>query len=320
MPIPYRSVPRATLSTLVFAAACRGTPAAVAPSPARVAAGEIRIVAGSSGNTVTFDELAREASRADVVFFGEQHTDPATHHAELALLEAIGQGDRPVVLSLEMFERDVQQVVDDYVAGRITEAAFLAGSRPWPRYATDYRGLLELAKARGWPVVASNVPRQTASAVGRKGLGALDSLHARERAFAAREVDCPDDDYRRRFFEEMKGHSSGAAAPAPSDTLPTAVAQRFYLAQCVKDETMGEAIADALAHAGPGAIVVHYDGAFHSDFGAGTAERLRRRAPQARTLVVTAVPVADPGAAQVTDAKRADYVIFTKAPPKPPAP
>ena len=39
-----------------------------------------------------------------------------------------------------------------------------------------------LARARGWPVAASNVPRPLASLVGRGGLAALDTLEAARRA------------------------------------------------------------------------------------------------------------------------------------------
>ena len=179
--------------------------------------------------------------------------------------------------------------------------------------------MVELARENGWPVVASNVPRPMASAVGRKGLAALDTLTPAERTWAARDIQCPDDAYKTRFMESMRGHGTGSAAPAAGDTLPTAVAQRYYLAQCIKDETMAESIVNARRD---GAIVVHYDGAFHSDFRQGTVERVRRRAPNLRLLVVTAVPVLDPAAATLTDhAARADYIIFTKrTPPKPSAP
>ncbi|MEP7345529.1 MAG: ChaN family lipoprotein [Gemmatimonadaceae bacterium] len=318
MPILSRYAHLTVLATLVaFAAACRATSAGPSPGSAPTPAGTIRVVSTASSLPISLTELAEIASRADVVFFGEEHTDPETHRIEFALLEAIGGMRTDVILSLEMFERDVQGTLDDYISGRLPETEFLAKSRPWPRYATDYRPMVEFAKSKGWPVIASNVPRQIASAVGRRGLAALDSLPAGERGYAARDIICPNDDYRRRFFDEMKGHSSGSAAPAPGDSLPTVVAERFYLAQCVKDETMGESIADARQRLGLGALVVHYDGSFHSDFGAGTAERLRRRAPSARTLVISAVPVPDPTAGVVTNSKRADYVIFTRAEAKP---
>jgi uncharacterized iron-regulated protein len=161
-----------------------------------------------------------------------------------------------------------------------------------------------------------------ASAVGRKGLAALDTLTPNERAWAAKDIQCPEDAYRVRFMETMRGHGAGGAAPAAGDTLPTAVANRFYFAQCIKDETMAESIVEARTGAANNAIIVHYDGAFHSDYRQGTVDRVRRRAPNLRLAVITAVPVTDQALATLADhAGRADFIIFTKRiPPKPTPP
>jgi uncharacterized iron-regulated protein len=281
----------------------------------------VRIVEVATGRDLTFDAVIERVASADVVFVGEQHDDPETHRVEFGILDAIGRTGRPVVLSLEMFERDAQPVLNDYLAGRVTETDFLAKSRPWDRYITDYRPMVELAKQKGWPVIASNIPRPMASAVGRKALAALDTLTPAERAWAARDIQCPDDAYRARFMQTMRGHGPGGAPPAAGDTLPTTVATRFYLAQCVKDETMAESIVEARQRAPRNAIVVHYDGAFHSDYRQGTVDRVRRRTPDARMVVITAVPVIDPSTATLADHKdRADFIVFTKRiPPKPPA-
>lgn len=293
-------------STLVTALASAST----APDPL---AG-LRIVSPQLVAETTPAELLARLERADVVCIGEQHDDPETHRVEAALLDAIGQSGRPVIVSLEMFERDVQPVVDEYLAGRVTEQEFLARSRPWDRYATDYRRLVELAKQRGWPVIAANVPRPLASAVGRRGMAALDSLTPNARRVAALETSCPRDDYHARFMESMQSHApSGGAAPQAGDSLPTAMAERFYLAQCVKDETMAESIVAARLAAPRNAIAVHFDGAFHSDYAQGTVARVKRRQPSWTLVVLSAVPVADPAVAPiVTQGGKADYVIFTR--------
>lgn len=290
-------------------------------STAPISVPGVRSVDASSGTDIAFNELVRRVTTADVVFVGEQHDDPETHRVEFGILDAIGRTGRPVVLSLEMFERDVQPLLNEYLAGRLSETDFLARSRPWDRYVTDYRPMVELAKANGWAVIASNVPRPMASAVGRKALAALDTLTSAERAWAARDIQCPDDAYKTRFMQTMRGHGPGGAPPAAGDTLPTAVATRFYLAQCIKDETMAESIVEAHQRAPGNAIVVHFDGAFHSDYHLGTVSRVKRRAPDAKLVVITAVPVTDPSAATLADHKdRADYIIFTKRiPPRPPA-
>jgi uncharacterized iron-regulated protein len=301
----------AALPLAMVLAACAPGGVATSPAPADLPDWDFRVVQASTGAERSLRDILARAAESDVVFFGEFHDDPETHRAEALLLEAIGGLGKPVVLSLEMFERDVQGAVNDYMSGTLDEEAFLSRSRPWPRYATDYRPLVELAKANGWPVVASNVPRPMASAVGRQGLGALDSLTSAERWHAATDIQCPRDEYYERFMQTMRGHGAGGGPGA--DSLPTAMAERFYLAQCVKDETMAEAIVNARRRAGSDAIVVHYNGAFHSDFGLGTADRVRRREPGWNILVVTALPVADPAKGSLEGhERRAEFVIFTR--------
>lgn len=308
-----RSFARPVIAAAVLVAAAGCIPAAVPLAPAPGAAARYRVVATDTRRETTFEHMAARLSGAKVVFFGEQHDDPLTHAAEVELLHVLGRTGRPVIVSLEMFERDVQDALDDYLAGRIAEADFLARSRPWPRYATDYRGIVELAKARGWRVLAANVPRPMASAVARAGLRVLDTLPVPARSNAAGELSCPNDDYRARFLAETRSHAAGSGpAPQPGDTLPTAVAERFYLAQCLKDETMAESIVAALRAAPRGTIAVHYNGSFHSDFGYGVVARVVRREPGWKLAIVTAIPSRDPALAPVApNAGRADFLIFT---------
>jgi uncharacterized iron-regulated protein len=264
-------------------------------------------------------ELADSLARYDVVFLGEQHDDSVTHRVQAILLDEIGRRRARVVLSLEMFERDVQPLLDDYGVGRATEAAFLAGSRPWPSYASDYRPLVEHARARRWPVVAANVPRPLASAVARGGVAALDTLpFAHRRLWAAERRCAPEGEYFRRFGEAMGGmggHGAGSDSVAARATLA-----RFYEAQCIKDETMAESIVRA-REVWRGWMVVHYTGGFHAERRLGTVERLARRLPDARIAVVAIVPVPDPAAVDAAEfADRGDYVVFVPAPPSAPRP
>jgi uncharacterized iron-regulated protein len=260
--------------------------------------------------------LIERAASADVVFFGEQHDDPETHFLEFGLLEGLGQRLSNVVLSLEMLERDVQPSLDRFLSGAVSESTFLAAARPWPRYATDYRPMVQLARVRGWKVIAANIPRPMASAISRKGMSALDSLTTLERAYASAAMVCtPDTPYFTRFAEtmgDMGGHGPGAA-PA-SAAAAKAQMVRIYEAQCAKDETMAESIGRELMSMRGRGVLLHVNGAFHSDYRQGTAERVRRRVPDARMLVITAVPVENPGTAVVgAEAAKADYVIFTRA-------
>ncbi len=316
------------VSSLFFALQVQTPPQAAAPDSALA-----RHIASVSSYTphrvyysrkkafADFESMLADVAKADLVFLGEEHDDPATHRLERATLEGIGRRRGQVVLAMEMFERDAQPALDAYLAGKIGEEEFLKTSRPWPRYATDYRPMVEYAKAKGWPVIAGNVPRKWAALVGRKGIAGLDSLGPVERAQVAASFNCPHDKYYDRFVTTM-GDMSGHGQKLSAQDVQ-AMVNRFYEAQCVKDETMGEAIANAHAK-WPDAVVVHVNGSFHSDFAQGTAERARQRLPDARIAVVSFVPAAD---LDTVDGKKirkqGDYIVYTlKAPgvPRPAAP
>ena len=132
-----------------------------------------RVFNTATGAFSDFESMAAVLAKADVVFVGEQHDDPNTHRLELAVLESLARRGRRAVVSLEMFERDAQEPLEHFLMGHTDEAEFLKASRPWPRYATDYKPLVDFAVSREWPVVAANVPRPIASEVAKGGLDVL---------------------------------------------------------------------------------------------------------------------------------------------------
>src|SRR6476620_9303320 len=78
-----------------------------------------------------FEGMLADLTRADVVFVGEQHDDANTHRLELAIVEGLARRRVPLIIAMEMFERDVQPVLDRYLAGTIGEEQFLKDSQPW---------------------------------------------------------------------------------------------------------------------------------------------------------------------------------------------
>ncbi|MBA3950155.1 MAG: ChaN family lipoprotein [Acidobacteria bacterium] len=265
---------------------------------------------------VDFEVMAAAVAGADAVFVGEQHNDPNTHLLERALLEALARRRADIVVSLEMFERDTQAALDAYLAGTLDEAAFLKDSRPWPRYQTDYKPLVELAREKGWPVIAANVPRPLASGVAKTGLSSLETLAPEQKPWISAEMQCPKDAYFDRFSATMGGHPAGDGPDAVAKQQ--AMVERYYYSQCLKDEVMGESVARVAKGPGDGPLVVHYNGAFHSDFALGAAARAARRLPGSRIAVISMLPVAslDGLTPAGEDLARADYLVYTLAPAK----
>ena len=145
-----------------------------------------------------------------------------------------------------------------------------------------------------------------ASEISKVGLDVLKDKSDEERTWFAADWFCPtDDEYFRRFKEAMGTHAGAEEV------------DRYYAAQCLKDETMAESIArawDAAAAAKPGTrpVVVHYNGAFHSDYGLGTVARVARRLPQARISVVSVIPGVNLDEIDTTDhLHKGEFLLFT---------
>lgn len=262
-----------------------------------------------TGKAISQKALLDRLAQADVVFVGEQHTDPATHALELTVLEGLrGRVDGRLTLGMEMWERDAQPALDAYLHGQTDEAAFRKTARPWSNYQTDYRPLVEYAKVNGIPILASNVPQPIASAVGKRGLAALADFPADQSATL---IQAPHDGAWLRFrtvMETMGGAHGGT-------TMDAATVARFYEAQTVRDETMAESITRRL-EAAPGGLVLHLNGQFHSDYGDGIPRRVLWRRPLTRIVIVSVIPVADPKKAPPpADKSLADYVVLVPAPP-----
>ena len=261
-----------------------------------------------AGDPLAFSDLLTRLDTTDVLFLGEQHDDAVGHAFQRLLFDAVVDryaGRRPVVLALEMFERDVQLVLDEYLAGVIREKDFLAAARPWSNYTADYRPLVEAARANGLPVVASNAPARYVSRAGRGA--SLDSLSATARAYLpALPAEPASPAVREAFYAVME--SMGALHPAMPASAPDSLAESdsvsfhhampamdigaMLAAQNLRDASMGETVNAALGQA-PGALVVHVNGSFHTEGRTGIVDHLLRVRPAARVLVLTAEPVAD---------------------------
>ncbi|MDQ7039602.1 MAG: ChaN family lipoprotein [Rhodothermus sp.] len=242
----------------------------------------------ADGQPASWEQLLQAAGAVEVVFLGEQHDDTVAHQRQLRVLEALQERhghQRPLVLSLEMFERDVQLVLDEYRLGLISEAQFLEAARPWSNYARDYRPLVEFARAHGWTILAANAPRRYVNRVSRLGRAALEKLLPEARAYLPPlPYPEPSELYRRRFLKLMRqdGHRPMHVDP-----------ERLLAAQALWDATMAYTLAEHLMRQ-PEALIVHVTGAFHVEGRMGTPEMLRYYRPGTRMLVVVFRPTADP--------------------------
>lgn len=248
--------------------------------PARAYASGAVLYDSATGERIEVAALADRLTHAGTaIMFGEFHDQPSVHRVQDELFRAVCArvNAYPVTLSMEMFERDTQSFLDDYLAGRISEDDFLASSRPWPRYATDYRPMVEQAKAHGHAVLAANVPRPYANQYMKTG--SLDGLDAR---YMAEHTYAPEGGYQERFYDAMRENSASGMK------VPPQMYAAMYRAQSLKDDTMAESIARTLA-SDPRTLIYHVQGEFHGSYHYGVAMKLQALRPTTRITVISPV-------------------------------
>lgn len=268
----------------------------------------------------TVAEAADVLKNYDVIFIGEEHRHPGNHLAQMELLRAIQERAPNVSLSLEQFERDVQNVVDDFMAGKIGETPMREKARAWDNYPVSYRPLVEYAKDNALPVIAAEAPVMVVRCVGEKGPEFLDTLKPEQRSWAAAKLNIIEGAYKDKYMKFAAGdgsHGEDAGKDKDAPKGPSAAALRSYAAQVVRDDTMAESIYLHLQK-NPGRKVVHLNGSFHSESFLGTAERVQMRDPNLKIAVVNPIRVKKGAALEVSadDAKTGTFVLLIRETPK----
>lgn len=269
------------------------------------------------GRTCSLNDLLRSFFDADVVLIGEAHDDPVAHQLELYLLvradELMSKASRQVVLSLEMFEKDAQHVVDEYLQNVIREEDLLMDARPWANY-SDYRPIVEYAKRAGIRVIAANAPRRYVTAAGRRGLGALRDVEPTAKAFLPpMPLPAASADYKAHFaWSRISSEGDQPSGECPYIGLNSHQSVSID-PLLLWDATMASSIAGAWASVAARPLVVHVCGSFHSEYNLGIAEYLQHYTEKPlRVVTVSIYPEESIGTFQPARHTNAgDWVILT---------
>lgn len=272
-----RRLPLLALPLLLAACTTPNQPTMSSPRPTFY---DYRL-SGEQQDLLTLEQAVARIAGADIILVGELHSHPGVHLLQSQLLRELynvsQQQGRPLVLSMEQFSRADQSTLDAYLADKIGEAALIREGNAWPNYPSDYRPLVEFAKAQRMAVIAANAPKPLVSCIGHEGPEWLDKLPASRRSLLARQLTLGDDAYRQKFMASMH-HGD-----------PDSNARRFA-AQTSWDDTMAESMVDYLAKH-PGQQIMHIAGNFHVEGGLGIASRIASRNPALKVALV--VPQTD---------------------------
>jgi uncharacterized iron-regulated protein len=207
------------------------------------------------------------------IFVGEEHGSRVSHRAELTILKGLVERDSNLVLALEMFERDVQDILDAYLKGDISEKKFLKQSRPWPNYQKDYRPLIKFAKRKRVPVIAANIPRRAAAAVAKENK-VSPVVMGEDRIYLPKAVHLKSKEYYNRFVSSLE--------EMPHFTPMKGInVDGLYKAQVLKDAVMAASVEPFIARR-----ILFCCGHFHSDYHLGIPYQLRKNHPKLKIAVI----------------------------------
>jgi uncharacterized iron-regulated protein len=274
------------------------------------------IYSTKAGTMITVDDIVKDFKDYDMILFGEEHNDAVTHYLESTLLEKLYEkyGDF-LTLSMEMFDRDVQVVLNEYLAGMISEKHFSRDARIWVNYG-DYRPMVEFAKENGIDIIAANAPMRYTNMASMKGQEFLQSLSEYAKTFIA---PLPYDTATGAHREKLLHVLNEVKMPLmKKDTtqkpmMPLSAVQSFNinLGQSLWNATMAHSMCEYLTeHAGK--KILHLHGKFHSDEYFGVPQYIEKYDPSKRYLVITTLtdelfPVVD----FEIYTNLADYIIVT---------
>jgi len=221
-----------------------------------------------TGETPSHAAVIAQAARAPVVLLGERH-DRADHHRWQMQVAAGLLAHRPgMVMGFEMFPARLNPVLADWVAGRLSEEAFLERAEwgtVWGFPADLYLPLFHFCRLHRVEMIGLNCRRDLVREVGAGGWDAVPE-DAREGITPALPATPA---YRRYLFAVTGGARPDRAAQSPEDPA----FDRFVRAQQTWDRAFACRIASVCARPEP-PLVVGIIGRGHLEFGGGTPAQL----------------------------------------------
>ncbi|HIN09111.1 MAG TPA: hypothetical protein EYM64_00875 [Phycisphaerales bacterium] len=253
---------------------------------------DVAVVDPRTGGDIGWAWMLDQISTADVVLLGEQHDHAVGHAVQLAIVEDVLDQFPDSVVAFEMFERDEQHRVDDYMDGVIDAKtlATLTHSTNWGArggWAAWYQPILDAVKDRKGVVIAANAPRRYVKLVRTDGFDRIDSLPKERRRLVDYPTELSSGRYRERFWElSAHGEEDGQQKDIDVSTLsPDDPLLPMFRSQQTWDATMAQSIVDAKPSNSRKVLLLV--GQFHVEYNGGIIQELRRRMPIARVLVIS---------------------------------
>lgn len=212
----------------------------------------------ADGQILLTSGVVADAAKQKVVLLGELHDSSSHHLWQATMIAALAARGRDVIVGLEMLPASAQPVLDQWIAGELSESEFLKHSG-WSEYwrfdPELYMPILRVARLYRIPVYGLNVDRALVNLVKTKG---WENLSESERE-GLQDPAPALESYQRMLAESFvlhaqhnKHENSDASANEMTDEQFSQLQQnqaflRFVQGQLLWDAAMAQRINDILA-------------------------------------------------------------------------
>lgn len=243
------------------------------------------IFSARSGKPVEFAKMVKEMKDSRFVYVGESHNSLPMHDIQLKVIKALYDQDPYMAIGLEMLPAGVQEVLDKWSRGELSEEEFIRDVRWYVNWNFNYgfyAGIFAFAREKNIPVFALNVPREVITKIRMKG---WEGLSEEEKALVPK-PDLSHEEHRfliRTIFEstELPHQMKGEGLEM--------VFEGLYRAQSAWDEVMAANAIQGAAKEGRRMVVLAGSG--HLLYNLGINRRVaEKKKLTATTILAVSVP------------------------------
>ncbi len=245
--------------------------------------GQFDIFASSGDKIPDIDSLICIVSQYDVIFLGVENFDSISNVLDYEIFDALTEKNKDIALSLEILEADNQGIVNDFLVGKISGQELHVASNIDINILQIFLPLIKLAKNKGLPVIAANIPKRFCRIVSHFGIEELGSLSEQEQKILPQQTFFFNDQYKELFKERLQEQKTQLEKQDENFN-------NLYQSHCLADEKMAESISNFLLQ-NPGFKVFMINNSFHSDYRLGIVQKLNIRSPMLRIVTIKNFPV-----------------------------
>ncbi len=244
-------------------------------------------------------DIIDEIEDKKVIYIGESHTNYAHHINQLEIIKSLHKRGNIVAIGMEMFQRDFQSAIDDYLAGKIDKKSFLKRSQYFTRWKYNYNlysPIIEYAKDNSIPIIALNIRKEVIKKVTK---GGIYSLSKEDREALPKKLDFTNISYR-EYLKNFFNSDIHSNAMGDENSTEKPDSNFVYQSQIVWDEIMAEGVVEYIeSNSVDNFIVIAGNGHLKDSY--GIPDRVKRELNISSALILQDISPT-PGSA--------DYVLY----------